>query len=81
MKGGSRLIFYIIEGERILEKDIFFTPEGLEKIENEIDQIDQELSRPEIYEDHEKVLDLDMRRKDLADRLEKKMDEWTELSE
>ena len=49
MKGGSRLIFYIIEGERILEKDIFFTPEGLEKIENEIEYL-KTVRRKEVSE-------------------------------
>ena len=49
MKGGLRLIFYIIEGERILEKDIFFTPEGLEKIENEIEYL-KTVRRKEVSE-------------------------------
>ena len=49
MKGGSRLIFYIIEGERVLEKDIFFTPEGLEKIENEIEYL-KTVRRKEVSE-------------------------------
>lgn len=70
-----------IRKSQAIRRKIAEVEADIEKIENEIDQIDQELSRPEIYEDHEKVLDLDMRRKDLADRLEKKMDEWTELSE
>lgn len=70
-----------IRKSQAIRRKIAEVEADIEKIENEIDQIDQELSRPEIYEDHEKVLDLDMRRKDLADKLEKKMDEWTELSE
>ena len=49
MKGGLRLIFYIIEGERVLEKDIFFTPEGLEKIENEIEYL-KTVRRKEVSE-------------------------------
>lgn len=70
-----------IRKSQAIRRKIAEVEADIEKIENEIDQIDQELSRPEIYEDHEKVLDLDMKRKDLANKLEKKMDEWTELSE
>ena len=70
-----------IRKSQAIRRKIAEVEADIEKIENEIDAIDQELSSPEIYEDHEKVLNLDMKRKDLAEKLEKKMDEWTELSE
>ena len=70
-----------IRKSQAIRRKIAEVEADIEKIENEIVAIDQELSRPEIYEDHEKVLNLDMKRKDLAEKLEKKMDEWTELSE
>ena len=70
-----------IRKSQAIRRKIAEVEADIEKIENEIVAIDQELSSPEIYEDHEKVLNLDMKRKDLAEKLEKKMDEWTELSE
>ncbi|EAX95030.1 transcription elongation factor, putative, partial [Trichomonas vaginalis G3] len=39
----------MIEGERVLEKNIFFTPEGLEKIENEIEYL-KTVRRKEVSE-------------------------------
>jgi len=49
LKRASNALFFIYKGESILEKYIFFTPEGLEKIENEIEYL-KTVRRKEVSE-------------------------------
>ncbi|KYC83098.1 ABC-F family ATP-binding cassette domain-containing protein [Heyndrickxia sporothermodurans] len=60
----------------------------IEEIEGYIDELESKLEnneallcKPEIYQDHEKVLELNKEITDFKQQLEKLMEEWTELAE
>lgn len=56
--------------------------EGLiEELENQIEENDQLLCLPEIFQDHEKVLEINTKNEEAKEMLESLLEEWTELAE
>jgi ATP-binding cassette subfamily F protein 3 len=55
--------------------------EQIEALEKRIEEYDQLLCDPEVYQDHEKVLEITNEKDDLKAKLEELMDEWTVLAD
>ncbi|PWW17651.1 ATP-binding cassette subfamily F protein 3 [Cytobacillus oceanisediminis] len=55
--------------------------EHIEALEKRIEEYDQLLCDPEVYQDHEKVLEITNEKDDLKAKLEELMDEWTVLAD
>ena len=53
----------------------------IDDCDKEIDQINDQFALPEVYEDHEKSLDLQAKVKDLTDKKDEAFLEWAELVE
>ncbi|MGD6834632.1 ABC-F family ATP-binding cassette domain-containing protein [Sutcliffiella halmapala] len=51
----------------------------IEEIENKLEENESQLCLPEVYQDHEKVLELNTQNEDLQERLMVLMEEWEEL--
>jgi len=53
----------------------------IEEAENAISEYEQLLCEPDVYQDHEKVLDITQKNNECKATLEKLMEEWTELAD
>ncbi|MCA1322140.1 ABC-F family ATP-binding cassette domain-containing protein [Bacillus tianshenii] len=51
----------------------------IEEIENRLEENESQLCLPEVYQDHEKVLELNTQNEELQERLMALMEEWEEL--
>jgi len=51
----------------------------IEEIENKLEENESQLCLPEVYQDHEKVLELNTQNEELQERLMVLMEEWEEL--
>ena len=67
--------------ERERKKAIRKLEENISDIEQEIERIDGKLANPEIYNDHQEVLQLSMERENLQKSLEEVYAQWMELGE
>lgn len=55
--------------------------EEIEKLELEINQIEDKMTQPEIFQDHEKALELTQETQNRKQHIERLMEEWAELQE
>ncbi|QCJ40699.1 ABC-F family ATP-binding cassette domain-containing protein [Bacillus sp. S3] len=53
----------------------------IEELEEQIQQYEQQLCEPEIFQDHEKVIEINMKNEHAKAELEQLMEEWAELAE
>ena len=53
----------------------------IEELEEQIQEYEQQLCEPEIFQDHEKVLEINMNSEKAKAELEQLMEEWAELAE
>ncbi|MFZ7947048.1 ABC-F family ATP-binding cassette domain-containing protein [Neobacillus sp. 19] len=53
----------------------------IEELEEHIQQYEQQLCEPEIFQDHEKVIEINMKNEHAKAELEQLMEEWAELAE
>lgn len=67
--------------ERQRKRRVEEIEELLEQLEGQIAEHEEALCRPEIFEDHEKVMELNNRIEQIKAELDELMDEWTEISE
>jgi ATP-binding cassette subfamily F protein 3 len=70
-----------LQKERERKKAIRKLEEDISNIEGEIERIDEKLAGPEIYNDHQEVLQLSMEREKLKKSLEEIYAQWMELGE
>ncbi|NLY43267.1 MAG: ABC-F type ribosomal protection protein [Clostridiaceae bacterium] len=67
--------------ERRIQRRISMIEEEIYNCENEIEDMEQQLCSPEIYSDHEKVLELTNKISELKEKLGELYNEWEELQE
>ncbi|SDK38353.1 ABC-F family ATP-binding cassette domain-containing protein [Sediminibacillus albus] len=65
--------------KRKIERRISEIEKEIEKVENRIEEIEDLLCEPDIYQDHEKSLELTEENEKNNDHLEKLMEEWEQL--
>ncbi|HJV16455.1 MAG TPA: ABC-F family ATP-binding cassette domain-containing protein [Bacillales bacterium] len=53
----------------------------IEELENQIREFEQQLCEPEIFQDHEKVIDINQKNEQAKAELEELMETWAELAE
>lgn len=53
----------------------------IETLENDLETLEQQMTDPEIYQDHEKALELTNQTNELKQKIEKHIEEWTLLQE
>jgi ATP-binding cassette, subfamily F, member 3 len=53
----------------------------IEELENQIQEFEQQLCEPEIFQDHEKVIDINQKNEQAKTELEELMEAWAELAE
>ncbi|WP_163538261.1 ABC-F family ATP-binding cassette domain-containing protein [Gracilibacillus sp. YIM 98692] len=63
------------------ERRIQQIEEEIEQLEASIEEIEEKLCEPEVFQDHEKSLELTTENNELKERSEQLMEEWTELHE
>ncbi|SFE47447.1 ATP-binding cassette, subfamily F, member 3 [Lentibacillus persicus] len=67
--------------QRKKERRINELEETIEQKETELAALEQKMAEPEVYEDHEKSLELTKKASDLKLEIEQLMEEWTSLQE
>lgn len=55
--------------------------ETIEALELEVEQLEEKMAKPEIYQDHEKALELTNYSSEVKQKVEQLMEEWTALQE
>ncbi|WP_342429223.1 ABC-F family ATP-binding cassette domain-containing protein [Neobacillus sp. FSL H8-0543] len=53
----------------------------IEELEEQIQEYDDELCKPEVFQDHEKVLEINLKNEKAKNELEHLMEEWAEIAE
>lgn len=66
---------------RRLKRNIDQIEEEIVEREDELAAIEEEMTRPEVFEDHEQLLDLSTKANELKQLVEKKMNMWEQLQE
>ncbi len=67
--------------KRRTERKIVELEEAIEQLENELASLEQKMTEPEIYQDHEKTLELAKQTGEMKQEIERLMEEWTALQE
>ncbi|MCM3569904.1 ABC-F family ATP-binding cassette domain-containing protein [Neobacillus mesonae] len=67
--------------ERKRQRKLEEIEQQIEQLEEQIQEFDQLLCDPEVFQDHEKVMDINQENEKAKAELEKLMDEWAELAE
>ncbi|MFZ3579560.1 ABC-F family ATP-binding cassette domain-containing protein [Virgibacillus sp. DJP39] len=67
--------------ERKVQRRIEELENMIEEKENELAGLELEMTKPEVFQDHEKALALTQESSDIKQTLEQLMEEWTELQE
>jgi len=67
--------------QRKITRRIAELEEQIELLETEYDELEQQMTLPEVFEDHELVMELTEKTAALKKKIEDSMEEWTELSE
>lgn len=67
--------------QRRIQRRINELEETIEGLELEIEQLDEKMAEPEVYQDHEKALECTNQSSDLKQQVEQLMEEWTTLQE
>ena len=64
-----------------LKRDIKNIEDNIDKLELEIEDIDEKLSDPKIYDEPDKAISLGQKRAELKEKIDRLMEEWEELHE
>lgn len=67
--------------ERQRKRKLEEIEQRIEELENQIQYYEQQLCEPEIFQDHEKVMDITIHNEQAKSELEQLMEEWAELAE
>ncbi|MGY0694888.1 ABC-F family ATP-binding cassette domain-containing protein [Virgibacillus sp. FSP13] len=67
--------------QRKKERKIAELENTIEQRENELAELEQKMTEPEIYQDHEKALELTKQTGEIKQEVEQLMEEWTALQE
>ncbi|MEN1969471.1 ABC-F family ATP-binding cassette domain-containing protein [Lentibacillus sp. N15] len=67
--------------QRKTERRITELETTIEQLEEDLVNLEHQMTEPEIYQDHEKALDLTKQTSALKERMEQLMEEWTDLQE
>ncbi|WP_106494752.1 ABC-F family ATP-binding cassette domain-containing protein [Lentibacillus sp. Marseille-P4043] len=67
--------------QRKKERKITELEDTIEQRENELAELEQKMTEPEIYQDHEKALELTKQTGEIKQEIEQLMEEWTALQE
>ncbi|WP_099157750.1 ABC-F family ATP-binding cassette domain-containing protein [Virgibacillus ndiopensis] len=67
--------------QRKKERQIADLEAKIEELENKLAHLEQKMTEPEIYQDHEKALELTKQTSEMKQRIEQLMEEWTVLQE
>ncbi|QKY71227.1 ABC-F family ATP-binding cassette domain-containing protein [Lentibacillus sp. CBA3610] len=63
------------------ERKITELEETIDQLETELAALEQKMTEPEVYEDHEKSLELTKQTSEIKQKIEQLMEEWTALQE
>ncbi|MDF2855316.1 MAG: multidrug transporter ATP-binding protein [Neobacillus sp.] len=53
----------------------------IEELEEQIQDYEDELCKPEVFQDHEKVLEINLKNEKAKSELEQLMEDWAEIAE
>ncbi|WP_423800412.1 ABC-F family ATP-binding cassette domain-containing protein [Neobacillus sp. SAB-20_R2A] len=67
--------------ERQRKRKLEEIEERISELEEEIQNYDQQLCEPEVFQDHEKVLEINLKNEKAKAELDELMEEWAELAE
>ncbi|MFD1038633.1 ribosomal protection-like ABC-F family protein [Virgibacillus byunsanensis] len=67
--------------QRKIERRIAELEGLIENLESELAALEQKMTEPEIYQDHEKALELTKKTSDIKQKIEQYMEEWAALQE